>query len=64
MALTVAETCCLRLLKLCASPGNKVARQEFRNMQDASGNYYSELFSNLKEKRIIRCKADTIEIIT
>lgn len=48
--LTPQESCALKLLKLCASPGKKTSMQGFYGRSDAQGNSYQTLIASLELK--------------
>jgi hypothetical protein len=52
--MTPSEERALRLLRLCASPAQRVKMRPFMGSTDAHGNRYSEIFISLQKSGKIR----------
>ncbi len=53
MTLTGAESCCLKLLRLCATPARTLNAWPLKVEIDGSGNHYHSILVSLHEKGFI-----------
>lgn len=51
--MTPAESCALRLLRLCATPSDTYQLRDFGHV-DALGNRYEDLFKSLQRQGIVK----------
>lgn len=62
MFLTPEEHCCLKLLKLCASPNRVIYRGNIRG-RDATGHTYDYLIKKLEEKGFVKINKNSVKIL-
>lgn len=51
--MTAAESCAMRLLRLCATPGKSYRLREV-GYEDALGNKYEDLFKSLQMQGLVK----------